>query len=66
MISAEQKKKWDHRIEYLKNRTEYLSDWELSFVDSIDSCRSAQEDLTFNQVHKLYEIYHKVNEEVSR
>ena len=66
MISEEQKKKWDHRIEYLKNRTEHLSDWELSFVDSIDARRSAQEDLTFSQVQKLYQIYHKVNEEVSK
>lgn len=64
MLSEETKEKWDARIKFLNDHLEKLSDWEESFVWSIEEQRADGKDLTSRQVSKLYEIYHGVESKV--
>lgn len=58
------REKWDNRIEYLLENNSYLSPWEEEFIDSIEIKRHKGNDLTPKQVGKLYEIFHRVENDI--
>jgi hypothetical protein len=64
MVTTEIRYKWHNRICYLVSHDEFLSEWEMDFIDSLDDRLSKGRDLTSAQVSKLYEIYHKIEEKV--
>jgi len=53
-------KKWDSRIDYLRDNFNHLTEWEQDFLISMVEKRDSNFDLLPKEVHKLYEIYHKV------
>ena len=53
-------KKWDSRIDYLRDNFNHLTEWEQDFLISMVEKRDSNFDLSPKEVHKLYEIYHKV------
>lgn len=57
-ITDEMREKWKKRIDFLKNKPGLLSEWELSFVDSIDKGK----DLSLKQSFKLGEIYRRIRD----
>ena len=63
-VSEEIKNKWRHRLSLIlrchNNGTLFLNDWELSFIDSIDSKLSKDEEITFNQSSALTKIYERI------
>jgi len=60
MISEETREKWDDKIAFLMEGADRLNDWEADFIDSLDSWRSENKDLTHKQskvLNKIFEGY---------
>jgi len=62
--SEETKKKWDEKIDYLEEHSTLLSDWELTFLDSISERRRKDQELSWKQSKKLGEIYDQTYQRV--
>lgn len=64
MISEERKIRWTRRISYCRNRLYKLNDWEMVFIDSINTryCVFGKE-LTLKQSYKLNKIFDKLQGE---
>lgn len=64
MISDELRNKWKRKLNTIKEAIDdnklNLNDWELSFIDSIDTQLSNEKDLTIKQSSVLYRIYDKI------
>jgi len=60
MISDETRNKWKSKLKHILNHQDKLSDWELTFIDSIDSVLSKDHDISFKQSSILSKIYEKV------
>lgn len=56
IITESMREKWRERIDFLLDNQSALTDWELSFIESVDSVR----DLTIKQSFKLGEIFNRV------
>ena len=54
------KTKWDKRIKFLRDNSQHLNEWEEEFLLVMESKRHFKGDLTPREVHKVYEIYHKI------
>ena len=65
MISEETRNKWDEKINLCIEFQDYLSEWELGFIDSLSARRDDGLDLTHKQSKKLNEIFDKVMEKVN-
>lgn len=64
MIEEERKAMWKERLAFCIKYTDRLSDWEIGFIDSIDSQFDKKGELTLKQSFKLGQIYHKLEEEI--
>ncbi len=63
-VTADMRKRWDHRIEFLLEYHKHMSDWEVEFVDSLSMHRSNGENLSMKQSAKLTEVFHRIEERV--
>ena len=59
-VTEEMRVKWDERIRILLTREKDLTDWELGFIESLQTRRNYDKDLTFNQSSKLNEIFNMI------
>ena len=57
-ITDEMRAKWKNQIDFLEERQNKLSDWELGFIDSVGTGK----DLTLKQSFKLGEIYRRIRD----
>ncbi len=58
IITKEMRERWKIRIEFLKDNHKRLSDWESTFIASIDNGN----DLSLKQSFKLGEIYNTIRD----
>lgn len=57
-ITDEMRDKWKTQIDFLEERQNRLSEWELGFVDSVGNGK----DLSLKQSFKLGEIYRRIRD----
>ena len=67
MISRKTREQWSSRIKYCIENQSGLTDWELGFIESLNSMRCFKDnelnmDLSLKQSYKLGEIYHRLEE----
>jgi len=64
MISDAIRAKWKKRVDFLMKHQDYLSDWELEFLESVYDKVENDQELTMHQSKKLGEIYHKLESKI--
>jgi len=64
MTPEEYRARWHNRVDFCIAHTDKMSDWEVAFVDDMNTVLDRGRDLTLRQSFKLNEVYHKVQEAV--
>ena len=56
--------KWRRYTAFCKKHLDKLNDWEVAFIDDVDSMLEMNRELSTKRSFELNEIYHRLEEEV--